>query len=198
MFTRASLYALWTSLALAGLGCSSSDGTSGGRSPSGTTGSGPTVGTGAGTVGSGSGTPAGGGAFGNSMTATMLNNTIKNPDAVPGAQGATTVARSFIWIANSAEGTVSKLDTRTMMELGRYLTSPSGKGLPSRTSVAGDGSVAVANRSNATGWMGDGGGGVTKIFASKDKCKDKNGNGMIDTSTGAMDVKPWGQDECVA
>jgi hypothetical protein len=34
-------------------------------------------------------------------------------------------------------------------------------------------------------------------MALPQKCVDKNGNGMIDTSTGANDVRPWGQDECV-
>ena len=29
------------------------------------------------------------------------------------------------------------------------------------------------------------------------ECIDNNGNGMIDTSTGPNDIKPWGQDECV-
>ena len=38
----------------------------------------------------------------------------------------------IIWVANSAEGTVSKIDTRTMAEIGRYLTHPGGKGDPSR------------------------------------------------------------------
>jgi hypothetical protein len=33
--------------------------------------------------------------------------------------------------------------------------------------------------------------------ALKSKCIDKNGNGQIETSTGANDIKPWGQDECV-
>jgi hypothetical protein len=108
-----------------------------------------------------------------------------------------TVKSSFIWIANSAEGTVSKIDTRTMMELGRYKTSAMGLGLPSRTSVNGFGDVAVANRGNAVGYMGGDGGGVTKIAASTDHCVDKNNDGKIDTSSGAMDVKPWGKDECV-
>lgn len=138
--------------------------------------------------------PMGAGNFGNAAMPVMTNNVIKNPNAGM----TTTVTKSFIWIANSAEGTVSKIDTRTMTELGRYLTTPGGKGLPSRTSVAGDGSVAVANRSNATGWMGGDGGGVLKVYASDDKCKDKDGNGKVDTSTGAKDVKAWGHDECVA
>ena len=60
---------------------------------------------------------------------------------------------------------------------------------PSRTSVNQYGDVAVSNRSL---------GSVTKVWALQSKCIDKNGNGMIDTSTGANDIRPWGQDECIA
>ena len=38
----------------------------------------------------------------------------------------------YIWIANSAEGTVSKIDTRTGDEIGRYRVAP-GESDPSRT-----------------------------------------------------------------
>ncbi|MCY1057426.1 hypothetical protein [Nannocystis sp. SCPEA4] len=100
---------------------------------------------------------------------------------------------SYIWIANSVEGTVSKIDTFTGVEVGRYVSGPLTEGLgnvnngPSRTSVNLYGDAAVANRN----------GGVTKIAARHDDCPDTNGNGIVDTSTGPLDVKPWGQDECV-
>ncbi|MDH5671184.1 MAG: hypothetical protein OEZ06_03490 [Myxococcales bacterium] len=116
----------------------------------------------------------------------------------PGIRPDPTSLPSLIWIANTIEGTVSKLDTRTMSELGRYLTSPQGLGLPSRTSVANDGDAAIANRGNATALSGGDGGGVIKIHASLERCVDKNGNGAIETSTGSSDVLPWGDDECVA
>jgi hypothetical protein len=90
---------------------------------------------------------------------------------------------SYIWIANSTQSTVSKINTRTLVEEGRYLTRPDGAGNPSRTSVSVDGrAVAVANRN----------GGVVKIWARPDDCKGAN------TSTGADDIKPWGTDDCVA
>ena len=96
---------------------------------------------------------------------------------------------SYVWIANSGEHTLSKLDTRTMAEEGRYNTRPDHNGNPSRTSVSIDGkAVVVANRS----------GGLTKVWARKEFCSDANGNGKIDTSTGKNDVLPFGQDECVA
>lgn len=96
---------------------------------------------------------------------------------------------SIIWIANTYEGTVSKIDTTTLTELGRYRTDPApGQGLPSRTSVNLVGDVAVTNRQP---------GGVTKIANLEANCVDADGDGAITTSTGANDVLPWGADECV-
>ncbi|MCA9707813.1 MAG: hypothetical protein KDK70_18320 [Myxococcales bacterium] len=95
---------------------------------------------------------------------------------------------SYIFIANSPESTVSKIDTQTVTEVGRYLTRSDASGNPSRTSVSISGrAVAVANRHA----------GLIKIFTNEEDCIDANGNGVIDTSTGAADVLPWGQDECV-
>lgn len=93
---------------------------------------------------------------------------------------------SYIWIANSPEGTVSKIDTVTAAEVARYRTGP-GAPDPSRTSVNLEGDVAVLNRA----------GSVAKIVARLDDCVDQNGNMTIETSTGPTDVLPWGQDECV-
>lgn len=96
---------------------------------------------------------------------------------------------SLIWIANSPEGTVSKIDTRTGDELARYWTGPA-QGQdddPSRTSVNLAGDVAVTNR----------GSGIMKIAGHIDSCIDRNGNGTIETSTGPLDVLPYDTDECV-
>ncbi|PRQ07177.1 Vgb family protein [Enhygromyxa salina] len=95
---------------------------------------------------------------------------------------------SFIWIANSSQGTVSKINTTTGIEEGRYDASPQADGNPSRTSVNLLGDVAVSNRHP---------GGVTKIAAHLDNCVDKNNNNQIETSSGPNDVLPWDQDECV-
>ncbi|MEX1362025.1 MAG: hypothetical protein AB1Z98_02800 [Nannocystaceae bacterium] len=89
---------------------------------------------------------------------------------------------SYIWISNSAEGTVSKIDTQTMVELGRYIVRPDANGNPSRTSVNLNGDVVIANRS----------GGITKIYARAEDCPNP-----ANTSTGPADVKPW-PDGCVA
>ena len=94
---------------------------------------------------------------------------------------------SYIWIANSGQGTVSKIDTQTLQELGRYVVRPDGGGSPSRTSVSLSGDVAVASRL----------GGVTKIYARSEDCQDTNGTPGIQTATDA-NYLPWGQEECVA
>jgi hypothetical protein len=109
-----------------------------------------------------------------------------NPVCPPDPQATTF---DYIWIANTSQVTVSKINTMTGVEEGRYYTHPSMSGAePSRTSVNQYGDVAVSNRTK---------GSVTKVMALKSKCVDTNGNGMIETSTGANDIKPWGQDECV-
>lgn len=102
---------------------------------------------------------------------------------------------SVIWIANSPQGTVSKVDTRTRLELGRYYTGINHMGdSPSRTSVDYGGNVVVANR--AFGLTAS----VTRIMAAD--CVDRNGDGAINTSTGRDDVLPFDaggpSDECIA
>jgi hypothetical protein len=96
--------------------------------------------------------------------------------------------RSYIWIANSEEGTVSKLNTEALIEEARYMTRPDGGGSPSRTSVSFTGDVAVANRF----------GGLTKIYADPEDCMESNGMPGIQTSMGAGDVLAWDLEECRA
>ncbi len=105
-----------------------------------------------------------------------------------GSGGAGDLSFSYIWIANSGQGTLSKIDTQTMVEEGRYQVSPTGTGLPSRTSVNLSGDVAVANRT----------GGITKVYAEIEDCQESNGTPGIQTSSGAADILPWGQEECIA
>ena len=94
----------------------------------------------------------------------------------------------FIWIANSPESTVTKIDTETVTETGRYLTRSDADGNPSRTSVSISGrAVAVANRH----------GGVIKIWANASDCIESNGMPGLQTSDGAGTVLPWDEDECV-
>jgi len=106
---------------------------------------------------------------------------------------------SYLWVANSGENTVSKVDTINIKEVGRYRVQPPNipGGSPSRTSVNLRGDMAVANRCNLQEPVPMGCAGVTKIAARVEDCIDKNGDGMITTSTGPADVKNWDQDECV-
>ena len=103
--------------------------------------------------------------------------------------GKETARSDFIWIANTGEGTISKIDTKTYTEVARYVTGPDGAGNdPSRTSVNAHGDVFVGNR---------GGESVTMINSLGDSCPDQDGDGVVTTSTGPQDVKPWGSDECI-
>ena len=101
----------------------------------------------------------------------------------------------FIWIANSGENTVSKLNTDTGREVGRY-RMPSGTSSPSRTAVDLDGNVWVGLR---------GGGSAVKIALAEADCIDRNNNGQIETSrdnnnNGRIDggeLLNTGADECL-
>ena len=94
---------------------------------------------------------------------------------------------SYLWAANSSQGTISKIDTQTVTEVGRYQVRPNGGGSPSRTSVSLSGHVAVASRV----------GGVTKIYADESFCQESNGTPGIQTSNSSAYL-PWGEEECVA
>ncbi|MCA9613943.1 MAG: hypothetical protein KC586_14400, partial [Myxococcales bacterium] len=108
----------------------------------------------------------------------------------------------YLWVPNTAESTVSRWDARTATEVGRYLVGlPSGEcrgvccwnnncNMPSRVAVDGRGDAYVANRGFTMQ------GTVVKIAGSRADCVDRNGNGMIDTSTSSTPM-PWGTDECI-
>jgi len=110
----------------------------------------------------------------------------------------------FIWVANSAENTVSKINTETGCELGRYRTGPGtdlgkpAEGVPSaenpsRTTVDINGDVWVGNRQSNT---------AIKIALTP---TDTNGDGTITTSqdtNGNCLIEPeevlaWGTDEAI-
>ncbi|MBK8011923.1 MAG: hypothetical protein IPK13_11285 [Deltaproteobacteria bacterium] len=91
----------------------------------------------------------------------------------------------FLYVANAAEGTVSKVDTRSLAEVGRYISALSNAGVatggsasPSRTAIDVFGDCWVANRAHVTD--GDKQGSVTKI--ASDGCVDRNADGVITTS----------------
>ena len=80
------------------------------------------------------------------------------------------VSGQHIWIANSGDNTVSKLNTQTGCEEGRY-HAPSD---PSRTAVDLYGNGIIACRGGDSR--------IIKIAGTKAYCIDKNGNGTIDTA----------------
>ncbi len=100
------------------------------------------------------------------------------------------VSIPFAWIANSAENTVTKLDTTNGKEVARYSTC----GNPSRTAVDINGDGIVTCRDD---------GGVMKIAILEPDCIDSNNNGVIDTSrdtndNGTIEVSERvANDECI-
>lgn len=107
--------------------------------------------------------------------------------------GFSTSNRNGVWVASMDDGTVSRLDPVTGREVGRYYsTRPtvangarpaseacnwSNRGnCPSRTAVDQNFDVYVANR--AFGNQGT----VSKIAGSLEGCRDRNGDGIIQTS----------------
>jgi hypothetical protein len=96
------------------------------------------------------------------------NAMVVNPDGSL-SLATSSVSIPFIWIANSPQDTVSKLDTSTGREVGRYIVCDD----PSRTAVDLNGDAIVACR---------GDGRIMKIAIVESDCIDRNGNGRIDTS----------------
>jgi hypothetical protein len=108
-----------------------------------------------------------------------------------------------LWVPCSTRGTLLRVDTRTGQIKGEYESSPNLHAKdPSRTAVDQYGSLWAGNR---------GGNSVVKVgLPHVFSCEDRNGNGVIDTSTGLDDIRPWpnvgqaenpgvanAQDECI-
>jgi hypothetical protein len=145
-------------------------------------------GDGDGAPGDGDGEPGDGDGDGGSGGSHKFD-TLAVPDAAfnCGSGGNDDPEFSYLWAANSSQGTISKIDTQTVTEIGRYIVRPDSNGSPSRTSVSLSGHVAVANRS----------GGVTKVYANEEFCEESNGMPGIQTSN-SNQFLPWGTEECIA
>ncbi|MBI5487253.1 MAG: hypothetical protein HY905_07970 [Deltaproteobacteria bacterium] len=120
------------------------------------------------------------------------------------------IRMQYLWVANSGEGTVSKIDTFAdpPVEVGRFFTGLDDDSAdPSRTSVDLAGDVFVANRAHNYPAGADDISSVSKIAALEERCLDRNENGTIETSRGSTPLPrgdgsggvPAGQstDECV-
>jgi len=110
------------------------------------------------------------------------------PDGAAACDTGVDAEFSYIWIANSTQGTVSKIDTVSTIEEGRFAVTDNPGQQPSRTSVNQYGDVAIGHRFSPR---------VTKVAGLPSHCVDKNNDGIIQTSTGPADVLPFNQDECV-
>lgn len=132
-------------------------------------------------------------------------------------------AYPFIWLPDSQGGTISKYNTVTGKEMARYRTGPNKPtllwGNPSRTTVDLEGNVWVTNRNVPIAGCSTSAdlqrridnrqlATVVKIgLFEAGGCIDRNGDGIITTSTGPSDVKDWtagwaegiigAQDECI-
>ena len=121
-------------------------------------------------------------------TDTDTDTSTGEPPCQPGGFGE---EFSYLWIANTDQGSVSKIDTNSMVELSRYYSDPvqSGAASPSRTSVSVDGRfMVVSNREQ---------GSITKIAANESDCIDKNNDGVIQTSKDKAQLLPYAEEECI-
>ena len=106
-------------------------------------------------------------------------------------------ALPYLWVPNSFTGTVSKLDSVSGVELGRYRVGPNSDVDPGVAAVDLEGSCWVGNR---------GAGTVVKIgLYENGGCVDRDGSGVIETSSDrdadgdirGSEILAWGDDECV-
>lgn len=98
-----------------------------------------------------------------------------------------------LWVPNTADGTLSRIDAVQARETARYFTADpfDVPAEPTRIAVDWNGDAWVANR--AFGGQGS----VTKVAGSLERCIDRDADGRIATSRGPDDVLPFGTDECV-
>ncbi len=124
----------------------------------------------------------------------------------------------FVNIANSARGTMVRIDVDSGAILGEWLSAPDGRFRnPSRTTVDRLGNTWLSNRDESQDVNGDGDpdGSVTRIGVvvggtrvnadttpnpagnflagpfGYNTCVDRNGDGLIATSRGLTDIRPW-------
>lgn len=100
-------------------------------------------------------------------------------------------ASGTVWAANSGDGTLSRIDAASAVEVARYTTmlgQPAGDE-PSRVAVDWSDDVWVLNRAF------DGQGTATKIATDLSRCVDRDHDGTIHTSSGPNDV--LADDECI-
>jgi streptogramin lyase len=130
----------------------------------------------------------------------------------------TSVFFPYVNIAASARGTMIRIDVNTGATIGEWFSAPSGRGRdPSRTTVDRLGNTWFSNRAENTDVNGDGNGegSVTRVGVvvggtrsnadgtpnpagdflaapfAYNTCVDRNADGLIATSRGLGDIRPW-------
>ncbi|SDP88151.1 hypothetical protein [Lentzea jiangxiensis] len=123
-----------------------------------------------------------------------------------------TVFFPYVNVAASARGTMVRIDVNTGQIVGEWASAPNGRGRnPSRTTVDKFGSTWLSNRDEGAGGRGS----VTRIAVIQggtrvntdgtpnaagdylkgpfayNKCVDRNQDGLIATSRGLGDIRPW-------
>ncbi|NOY91731.1 MAG: hypothetical protein GXP55_11070 [Deltaproteobacteria bacterium] len=96
--------------------------------------------------------------------------------------------QAALWVANSRERSVSRIDPARAIETARYSTFGDD---PSRVAVDYHGDAWVLNR------QFEGVSSLTKFAGFPERCVDADGSGDVRTSAGPTDVLPEGEDECV-
>lgn len=111
----------------------------------------------------------------------------------------------YIWVANSNDMTISRINSKTGKETARYDVGPECVS-PSRTAVNETGGVWVNCRNHYGGGAGQSAGTrIVHIGGDVGTCVDKNGDGVIQTSSTSFDaggtktinMLNWKEDECV-
>ncbi|MFO0714491.1 MAG: hypothetical protein U0353_31915 [Sandaracinus sp.] len=102
------------------------------------------------------------------------------------------IESSTVWVANTADGTVSRIDAATATERSRHFAAePVGVAPePTRLAVDWNGDAWVLDR--AFGGQGR----ATKIAGALERCVDRDGDGTITTSHDASPVA-FERDECI-
>lgn len=149
-------------------------------------------------------------------TAQDVNHDSPNDDQLQLDRG--TVFFPYVNIAASARGTMVRIDVDTGEVVGEWLSAPNGRGRdPSRTTVDRLGNTWFSNRAEATDVDGDGDpdGSITRVGVvvggtrsdatgapdpsgaylaapfAYNTCVDRDGDGLIATSRGLGDIRPW-------
>jgi len=95
---------------------------------------------------------------------------------------------AVLWVASSAAGTVSKIDTAGRVEAGRYSAgADAATALPRTIAVDGRGDAVVVDHGPAE---------RESALRFANECPDADGDGSVETSSGS-DVLPWLGDECL-